>query len=247
MVNKHRYCIVPIAMVHVVGLLLSCTGGRINQVGGPSQEQAIGNNQDKMNQINNHKGITFADLATISPDKQETYLNQIAHWYYGEWGRYCPDKQLKDFIISTDSLIKGKLPITWIACDTTEERDRLIAVVRLKDDNIEDATGSKVFSDDIYKLSGLYVDAAYRNRGIGRAIMKELLTIASKQYHVKNLGFFSHSEEAQKVYAHCGIPLHSRRKIHDAEAAIYLFENTPSLLQKLSSSLPIEEKVSADQ
>lgn len=193
-----------------------------------------------MNQTNNHKAITFADLATIPPDKQKTYLNQIAHWYYREWSRYCLDKQLKDFTIPMDSLIKGKLPITWIVCDINESREQLIAVARLRDDNVKDSAGNNIFPDGIHRLAGLYVDAAYRNRGIGRAITKKLFIIAGEQYHAKILGFFSHSKEAQNVYARWGIPLHSRRKIHDAEAAIYLFENTPFLLQKLHASLPIE-------
>ncbi|MDD9139922.1 MAG: GNAT family N-acetyltransferase [Candidatus Cardinium sp.] len=186
--------------------------------------------------------IKVLDLASVSHDQRETYLKQIAQWYYDEWGKYCASDKpnVQSFQIEKSELVANQLPVTLIACEDTPPTDKLIAVVRLKKDAIEDANKEKIFPEGTYALSGLYVAKHYRGKNIGKTLVAQALTIAIKQYHAEALGFFSHSKKAQNLYEHYGIPLCGRRKIHDKEAAVYFMDNPALLLQKLG--MPPYEK-----
>lgn len=220
--------------VSIIFSLWNCSKTDTSMINRSAQEGNHNFTSPKTQCTQKTETIKITDLSAISCDKQKIYLKQIAQWYYDTWGSYCPsDKpEPKYFQIPQCELIVGQLPVTLVAYDTIDE-NKLIAVARLKNDNVKDANGEKIFPDGIYRLSGLYVDQGYRNRGIARTIVQQALSIAIERYDAPFLGFFSHSKEAHNIYKHYGIPLHSMRKIHDAEAAIYLIENPLELLQKL--------------
>ena len=103
--------------------------------------------------------------------RQPQYLNQIATWYYQEWGAQTPNYQLQDAIDELTTYLNAQNPTALIAIDG----DRVAAVAQLKHHEIP------ALSDKKHWLGGVYVSADYRGQGLAAKLVRYALEHAQQQ------------------------------------------------------------------
>ncbi len=103
------------------------------------------------------------------------YYGIVADWYMTHWGSNYPERTHADWIAyigkNTD-----KIPITIIAIEQKQESLIPIGTASLRLGDLEQ------YNPNTAWLSGVYVTPPHRGKGIGTALIKEIIKIANKKF-----------------------------------------------------------------
>ena len=124
----------------------------------------------------------------------------IADWFHNEWSCRCPDRTRDDFeeIIRTRAISHG-IPFALVAVNSSG----VIGTVSLKIHDMVVRTGLGPW------LAGLYVDAQWRGRGVGRRLVEAMEKTAAE------MGFgevFLYTSGAEQFYFRLGWRIMGQRE-----------------------------------
>lgn len=115
-------------------------------------------------------------------------IEEIANYFYAEWGYLYPERNLKDFKASiSERLNFDKMPLALVAMD----QDKFMGTVCLKEYDLETR------KDITPWLAGLYVKEEFRNKGVGTLLIDNIIEVAKKM-GIKRL--YLYTPTAQDYY-----------------------------------------------
>ncbi|KUO53147.1 MAG: hypothetical protein APF76_03650 [Desulfitibacter sp. BRH_c19] len=98
-------------------------------------------------------------------------IEEISKYFYSEWGYLYPERSIKEFEVSiSERLNLNKLPLALVAMD----QDKFIGTVCLKEYDMETR------NDITPWLAGLYVKEEFRNKGVGKILIDNIIEVAKK-------------------------------------------------------------------
>lgn len=99
------------------------------------------------------------------------YAPRIAEWYFDEWVSRVPGKSVEDVLEKISGSLSGSaLPLMVLAI----EGGNVVGSAELKEREMD------IFPDFTYWLGGVYVDSDARGRGIGAALVREVIRRARR-------------------------------------------------------------------
>lgn len=139
-------------------------------------------------------------------NKNETsYIRTIANWFFNEWG--TANSSVDRYIDVINSSSPNDLPVFFVA-----EEQHIIGTAHLA--QVDMGNSHPEFSP---WLAGVFVDPAYRGRGVGEALSKAVLEKA------KEIGFencYLYTDTKENWYSKNGWQLLSREIYKNKNVAI---------------------------
>lgn len=136
------------------------------------------------------------------------HIDQLARWHHEEWAHLNPGDTLQKRMLRMQAyLSQDFIPSTYVAL-TADQLTGSAAIVE-----------SDMDSHPEYSpwLASVYVDAAYRKRGIGAALVKHVMQQAREQ-GLKAIYLYTPSEEA--FYKTLGWNTLSKESYHGSDVTI---------------------------
>jgi predicted N-acetyltransferase YhbS len=113
------------------------------------------------------------------------HIPRIAQWHHAEWGYLNPGATVGDRIEKMQRYLKGSsIPVMYIAVDGNE----LLGTAALVESDMDSHPELTPW------LASVYVNAVYRRRGIGAALVNKVAEV-SKQQGTKALYLFTPDQE----------------------------------------------------
>jgi GNAT superfamily N-acetyltransferase len=116
--------------------------------------------------------ISFTLLAH-SPQE----ISRVAQWWCDEWGLPSRHSSFAEYVHELEALVPGMLPLHLVA----EQAGCVVGVATLKV-----KIDHPMISGQSHWLSGVYVDPAWRGRGVGSSLCSEIVE-AAKNRRVERL------------------------------------------------------------
>lgn len=98
------------------------------------------------------------------------HLPLIAHWYVREWGHLSGMTDEQEMEKLHKYLHTDRIPLIILA----KAEGKIVGAAQLKYYEMD------IYPDREHWLGGVYVDAPYRGRGIGRQLVEQALAVAKK-------------------------------------------------------------------
>jgi N-acetylglutamate synthase-like GNAT family acetyltransferase len=144
-------------------------------------------------------------MQLINLKLQPQAIHQIAQWHFDEWHALFPERTLADFAAElTESMHSHTIPQTWLLLD---EQQNVCGTGSLL---LQDMNTNQHLSP---WLANIFLLPECRGRGLGRALVQQLMQEAS-QLGVTVLYLFT--EDQQSFYEKLGWQLH-HRELYEGE------------------------------
>lgn len=105
------------------------------------------------------------------------YAPRIAQWYFDEWVCQVPERTVEDVLANiSPKATESGLPVMVIA----KEGSNLLGAAELKEREMD------IYPEFIHWVGGVYVDSKFRGKGIGSALVCEVIRRA-QPYGVETL------------------------------------------------------------
>lgn len=156
--------------------------------------------------------VLASETKTIMVDylkNHPEYITTCAEWSYAGWGKYTPQKTLKDYVTSREKYLNdNSLPLTLLAFDGAKP----IGMCSLVKNRGILLTLSPW-------LAGLYVLPEYRNQGIDEALERATCQKAKGMGYSKIYCFTSDIDLVPWYVKH-GWKIHGTDRLHNQDVTI---------------------------
>lgn len=130
---------------------------------------------------------------TIAPAADFPHVAPLlAHWYCAEWGRLHPERSLEDWtaMLASETL-RDQIPTIYVAL----AGETLVGTAALIEHDMSSHPELSPW------LAGVYVAPEYRRRGLGSALVRQVVSMAAA-LGVPRL--YLHTDSAQGLYTRLG-------------------------------------------